>query len=173
MTWRRPRRFVPEAGYPQGFNIDLWTTAERSGMQELAVAAQQMAAPAGVRIEIKSVPYAVHTSTVWKKQPFYVSNWFGRATVDETLYPFFRTDGTYSEGYSNRELDTMLDEGRSQTDLRKRKSLYAQAQQIISEDANWVVAYHTNVVVATRRNVRDQLVHPLRYWDFRWTYLEA
>ena len=169
----KAKALLAEAGYPQGFNVELWTTPERSGMQELAVAAQQMTAPAGVRIEIKSVPYAVHTSTVWKKQPFYVSNWFGRATIDETLYPFFRTGGSYSEGYTNRELDTILDEGRSQGDARKRKSLYAQAQQIISEDANWVVAYHTSFVVAMRRNVRNQLVHPLRYWDFRWTYLEA
>ena len=169
----KAKALLAEAGHPEGFAIDLWTTAERSGMQELAVATQQMAAPAGIRINIKSVPYSVHTSTVWKKQPFYVSNWFGRATIDESLVPFFRTGGSLGEGYSNPELDKLLDEGRSQVDVRKRKAVYAQAEQVISEDANWVVAYHTSFIAATRRSVRNQLVHPLRYWDFRRTYLEA
>ncbi|MBI4279403.1 MAG: ABC transporter substrate-binding protein [Armatimonadetes bacterium] len=169
----RARALLAEAGYPGGLSIELWTTGERAGMQELAVAAQQMAAPAGLRIEVRSVPYNVHVSTVFKKRPFYVSNWFGRATIDETLHPYFHTGGAWNEGYSNRELDRMLDDGRSQVDLRKRKAIYTQAQQLIHDDGHWVVVYHTSFVVGMRSSVKGHIVHPLRYWDFRWTSLES
>ena len=35
------------------------------------------------------------------------------------------------------------------------------------------VGYHMNYVTAMRSNVKGYIVHPLRYCDFRWTYLEG
>jgi ABC-type transport system substrate-binding protein len=59
------------------------------GLQELAVAVQQMVAPAGVKLEVKTVPWSVFNANVYKKKALYVNNWFGRATIDETVYPYF------------------------------------------------------------------------------------
>ncbi len=170
----KAKALLTEAGYPAGLNLELWTSTERVGMQELAVAAQQMAAPAGIKIEIKTVPFAVFVATVWQKKPFYCDNFSGRATIDETLYPYFRTGGPANQGlFSHPRIDRLLDEGRSQTDARKRKEIYAQAQQLISDEGHYVIAYHSNYVSAMRANVRGYIVHPLRYWDSRWTYLEG
>ena len=170
----KAKALLAEAGYPSGFNLELWTSTERAGMQELAVAVQQMVAPAGIKIEIKTVPWAVYVPTVWLKKPFYGDNFVGRATIDETLTPYFRTAGPYNPGLlNNSQLDKLIDEGRSQTDLRKRKEIYAQAQQLISEEGHMVIAYHSNYVTAMSRKVKGYVVHPLRYADFRWTYLES
>ena len=76
---------------PQGFSEEIWTSNERVGLQELAVAVQQMVAPAGIKLEVKTVPWSVFNSTVYKKKALYVNNWFGRSTIDETIYPYFRT----------------------------------------------------------------------------------
>ena len=67
----------------------------------------------------------------------------------------------------------MLDEGRSTVDMEKRKRIYAQAQQFIHDEGHMVVAYHMNYATAMRSNVKGYVVHPLRYCDFRWTYLEG
>ena len=170
----KAKQLLAEAGHPNGISIELWTSNERVGLQELAVAVQQMAAPAGIKIEVKTVPWAVFNSTVYKKKPLYVNNWFGRGTIDETLYAYFRTGGGWNEGeFSKPELDRLLDEGRVTVDMEKRKRIYAQAQQVIHDEGHMVVGYHMNYVTAMRSNVKGYIVHPLRYCDFRWTYLEG
>jgi peptide/nickel transport system substrate-binding protein len=170
----KAKQLLAEAGYPNGINVELWTSNERVGLQELAVAVQQMAAPAGITLEVKTVPWSVFNSTVYKKKSLYVNNWFGRGTIDETLYAYFRTGGGWNEGdFSKPELDRILDEGRSTVDMEKRKKIYAQAQQFIHDEGHMVVPYHMNYVTAMRSNVKGYVVHPLRYCDFRWTYLEG
>jgi peptide/nickel transport system substrate-binding protein len=170
----RAKQLLAEAGHPQGFSTEIWTSNERVGMQELAVAVQQMVAPAGIKLEVKTVPWSVYNSTVYKKKPLYVSNWFGRATIDETLYPYFRTGGSWNEGeYSNPKLDKLLDDGRASTDPGKRKEIYAEVQKVISDEGHYAVAYHTQYVSALRSTVKGYTLHPLRWCDFRHTWLEG
>jgi peptide/nickel transport system substrate-binding protein len=171
----KAKALLAEAGHAGGLNLELWTSSERAGMPELAVAVQQMVAPAGVKVEIKTVPWTVFNANVWKKKAFYVNNWGGRATIDETLFPYFRTGGSWNEGeFSIPALDKLLDEGRSQTDERKRKDAYAQAQRLIADEAYMMIAYHSNYVTAMRSNVKGYIVNPLKnYVEHRWTYLDA
>ncbi len=94
----RAKALLAEAGLVQGFSEEIWTSNERVGLQELAIAVQQMVAPAGIKLEVKTVPWSVFNSTVYKKKALYVNNWFGRSTIDETLYPYFRTGGSWNGG---------------------------------------------------------------------------
>jgi peptide/nickel transport system substrate-binding protein len=170
----RAKALLAEAGLAQGFAAEIWTTTERVGMQELAVAVQQMVAPAGIKLEVKTTPWSVYNTNVYKKKPLYINNWFGRATIDETLYPYFRTGGSWNEGeYSNPKLDKLLDDGRSSSDPGKRKEIYAEVQKVISEEGHYAVAYHTQYVSALRTSVKGYTLHPLRWCDFRNTYLEG
>jgi peptide/nickel transport system substrate-binding protein len=169
------KRMLAEAGFPNGLDLECWTSNERNGLMEAAVTVKEMAAPAGVRIEIKNVPWAQHTTDVWKKKAFYVNNWFGRATIDETLYPYFHTQGSWNDGgpYSNPELDTLLDAGRSEADPAKRKDIYGKAQQIIANDGHFVVPYHSKYVGARRKSVQGYQLHPLRWVNLRGTSVGA
>jgi len=170
----RAKALLTEAGHPQGFSAEIWTSNERVGMQELAVVTQQMVAPAGIKLEVKTVTWSVFNSTVWKKKSLYINNWFGRSTIDETIYPYFRTGGSWNEGnYSNPKLDRLLEDGRSSTDPGKRKEFYAEAQRLISDEGHYAVAYHTQYVSAMRAAVKGYTLHPLRWCDFRNAYLEA
>src|SRR5262249_56667845 len=126
---------------------EIGTSNERVGLQELAVAVQQMVAPAGIKLEVKTVPWSVFNSTVYKKKALYVNNWFGRATIDETLHPFFHTGGSWNEGeYTNPKLDKLLDDGRSSTDAGQRKERYAAGQKVISAPGPYAAAYHPQYV---------------------------
>ncbi len=170
----KAKALLAQAEHGSGLNLELWTTNERVGMQELAVAVQQMIAPAGIKATIKTVPASVLFAEVEKKKPFYCDNWFGRPTIDQTLYPYFHTGaGLNTGGYSNKTLDGLLDQGRGVVNLQDRKAIYAQAEQIVHEDGPWLVAYFTTYVTAMRTSVKGQVVNPLRLWDFRRTYLEA
>jgi peptide/nickel transport system substrate-binding protein len=170
----RAKQLLADAGYPQGFGAEIWTSNERVGMQELAVAIQQMVAEAAIKLEVKTVPWSVFNSNVYKKEGLYINNWFGRATIDETLYPYFHSTGSWNEGkYSNPKLDKLLEEGRSSVDVGKRKEMYAEAQKVISDEGHYAVVYHTQYTSAMRVNVKGYALHPLRWCDFRNAYLEA
>ncbi len=170
----RAKQLLAEAGHPQGFSTEIWTSNERVGMQELAVAVQQMVAPVGVKIEVKTVPWSVFNSNVYKKEGLYINNWFGRATTDETLFPYFHSTGSWNEGkYANPKLDKLLEDGRSLTEAGKRKEAYAEAQKVISDEGHYAVVYHTQYTSAMRSSVKGYTLHPLRWCDFRTTFLEA
>jgi peptide/nickel transport system substrate-binding protein len=170
----KAKALLVEAGYAAGLNLELWTSPDRVGLQELAVAFQGMAAPAGVKIEIKTAPWNVYVANVWQKGTFYCDNYSGRVTIDETLYSHFRTNGLFNQGqFSHSEVDKLLDAGRSETNLEKRRQIYARAQQLISDEGYMVIPYHANYVTAMRREVKGFTVSPVKASDFRWTYLEA
>jgi peptide/nickel transport system substrate-binding protein len=53
---------------------------------------------------------------------------------DELYLPLYSTSPRNVTGYSNPEMDRLLDQGRRTVDLEKRKQIYAQVQQIINQD---------------------------------------
>lgn len=52
-------------------------------------------------------------------------------------------------GYSNPELDKLLEDGRRETDVEKRKEIYSQVQQILIEDAPIYWAWHRPFIDVT------------------------
>jgi ABC-type transport system substrate-binding protein len=55
----------------------------------------------------------------------------------------FHTDSRNNEtGYSNSEVDDLLEQARVEKDEEKRMELYQEAEQLIVDDAPWVTLYH-------------------------------
>jgi peptide/nickel transport system substrate-binding protein len=68
---------------------------------------------------------------------------------DELYSPLYSTSPRNVVGYSNPEMDRLLDEGRRATDLDKRKQIYAQIQQLIATDAPVFYAWDRPFVSVT------------------------
>lgn len=169
----KAKQLLADAGYPNGLDLELVTTHERPGLVEFAVAAKEMSAPAGFRIDIKTVPFDVFTARYNRKHYFGMQNWNGRPTIDETLYPYFHSKGSYNSlyNYSNPEVDKLLDEGRREADFQKRKVLYGQVQKIIADTGPVVVPYHRPYIAATTKNVQGFEIHPIRWVDVRRVWI--
>ena len=55
------------------------------------------------------------------------------------------TNGDFNySGYSNLEVDRLLNEARRTSDRDRRKELYTQVMQILHEDVPYVYLYHNN-----------------------------
>lgn len=69
--------------------------------------------------------------TMWGGGPLYADPDF--------LYAYFHSKGTVGRttGYSNKRLETILEQSRSLADQARRKSLYQQVYRILLEDAPW------------------------------------
>jgi ABC-type transport system substrate-binding protein len=84
--------------------------------------------------------------------------------ADYALYALFHSSehppGFNGAFYANPEVDRLLDEARTTTDAEARRDLYAQALDIIWEEAPWIFLYSEVQLTAVRTNVEGFVVHP-------------
>jgi peptide/nickel transport system substrate-binding protein len=168
----RAKQLLSEAGHPNGLDLTLYTSPGRPGMVELAVAFQQMAAPAGIRVKIQKVPIDSFWADYWMKKDFYASNWFMRSTIDETLSVAYKSDAQWNEAFwKSPKLDDLILAGRGERDESKRKQIYAQAARLISDEGGSIITYFQPVVSAASTAVQGFDEPPLSLFDPRTVWL--
>jgi peptide/nickel transport system substrate-binding protein len=70
-------------------------------------------------------------------------SWIGNIDPDDFYYAQHHSEGTFNfQGYSNAEVDALLDEARVETDQDARKALYDEAAQLIVDDASYIYLYN-------------------------------
>ncbi len=172
----KAKKLLAEAGFPNGIDITLYTSTQRPGLEPAAVVAQQVVAGSGFRVKIESVEIArLYKDIIPKAKPFATShnNWFGRPTIDESLTPFYYTKSNWNyTGYTNPEVDKLLDQAKSLTDFASRKKLYDRVQEILYNEGPDVVPYFKNYVSAIRKEVKNYKLIPVQYVDLRETWVE-
>ena len=160
------RRLLADAGYPNGLTLSLITSAVRPGMILLAQALRDMAAPAGVAIEVIQVPPDVYETEYAGRVPFYVSDWMFRPSIDETFtIPFHSQSPQNGSKWQNADFDTVIETARREGNIERRQALYAEAQRILMEEGAVVIPYFGEVIMASR-GVQNLICMPTGYLDF-------
>jgi peptide/nickel transport system substrate-binding protein len=119
-----------------GATIPLVCSPAATGSVDMAVILQDTARQAGLNIDLRRVPADGYWSNYWLKAPFTYGNINPRPTANILLTLFFKSTAPWNESkWKNESFDKMLDEARSETDLAKRKQLYAEMQKMISDEA--------------------------------------
>ncbi|HEX4421410.1 MAG TPA: ABC transporter substrate-binding protein [Kofleriaceae bacterium] len=70
--------------------------------------------------------------------------------------------------YSNPAVDRLLGEAQAELDVPTRLRRYAQAQDLIAEDAPWVPLAHSELVIAARAELSGVILSPLGYPVYPW-----
>ncbi|PYE85540.1 ABC transporter substrate-binding protein [Pseudoroseicyclus aestuarii] len=137
------RALLEEAGYGDGITLEVQVPNTNVPLQLMQVV-QSMVSEAGITIEITSKEFAtqLQDQTAGDYTASQVG-WSGRVDPDGNIHQFVTTDGGINDsGYSNEEVDRLLDEARASNDQAERKELYDQARDILNEDAPLVYLYH-------------------------------
>ncbi len=72
--------------------------------------------------------------------------WLGLIDPDEYLYENLHTNGWRNyQGYSNPEVDRLLEQARSEMDQPARGEIYRQAEDLVVEDAPLIFCFESNV----------------------------
>ncbi len=158
------KKLLAEAGVKPDTRFKLYTSPGRAGMDGTAIAFKQMAKAAGIVIDVEMIDISRYWTDYEFKAPFITSNWGGRATINASLKPYYYTDGSSNEAhYSNPDLDKILDAAESESDFEKRKALYWEAMEIISDSAVNIIPYYKNFYSAVGERVKGIAVHPITY----------
>ncbi len=163
------KKLLAEAGYPQGVKVTIIAPVGRPVRERLAVTLQQLAKPGGFDLEVQRVPYSSFSAEVSGKAPLYIDGFFGRPTIDTSVYAFLRSKGSWNERlwhYSNPAVDKPLDAARLTADLDVQKKQYIEFQTALVENPASFFAYAVNYACAYRKGVNVQ-THPMRWFDLR------
>ncbi|MBE7550949.1 MAG: peptide ABC transporter substrate-binding protein [Anaerolineales bacterium] len=81
---------------------------------------------------------------------------------------FYSTSSQNQGGYSNPEVDALLDQARGAQDPEERLTLYQQAEQMILEDAAWIPLYFSVENWLVKPYVQDFWIPPLHVPKFQY-----
>ncbi len=140
----RAKALLREAGYPNGFDMELHAPNRRY-MNDIEVvqAMASMLGKVGIKAKVTVWEQSVYT-TKWRKRellPAYLVAWGGAGIFDGDLLVNSLHSKSALAIHKNEALDKILEEAQGSNDPDKRQSLYFRAQEMIYEDAPIIKAY--------------------------------
>jgi peptide/nickel transport system substrate-binding protein len=152
----RARALLAQAGYPNGFTMNLKVTSTYDFLRTPAELIQAQLAPLGIKVNIQAVEWSVYLPDVLaKKYDVTILGESGQGDPDDYLYSPFKSDsGGNLTGFADKTVDDFLERARAASSADERKRLYTLAQQRLIELSPMVYLYTSAQYEAARKNVR-------------------
>ncbi len=116
---------------------------------------QSMAAEAGFDVKLKEMEFASSLQAGYAGNfQAYMIGWSGRSDPDGNMWQLLHTGGTFNYGHwHNEKWDSLLDQARIETDVAKRRALYAQAWTVERQDMPLVYLWIARSIVGMKKNL--------------------
>ena len=151
----RARQLLREAGYPNGIEIELWSS-QTAPSPRIAQTIQAYLGEAGIRARLvqrdaPSVREAARNGQV----DLFLKDWFADyPDAENFLYPLLhsanRGQGGNISFYSNAEFDRIVAASRVELDDNRREALYRQADEIAFRDAPMIFLFFYTDMLAVQ-----------------------
>ena len=175
----KAKQLLAEAGYPNGFNIELFVSEDNQRI-DMAVIIQDNLKKIGINAEIKTFQWAAYVSTIENPniiKPLFIMSWnISNDDPDEVLYPLYHSSQidahTNVVFYKNEKFDNLISEARETTDKEKRIELYKKAQDIIQEELPHYAILYPMQNFAYKKSIKGIEVSKRGYFNFQNTIVE-
>ena len=166
------RSLLEQAGYPDGIDVTLHYADVSPGLEGMALAFAETAAPTGIRITLEKRTADGFWTDVWNVEPFSVGSWFGRPNPDQALSIQIMSGVPWNTpNYDNPVLDELIIKARGET-LEDQKVTYAEIQRILIDDVPRIIVAYRPWVYGARNNVRGVEPHPLSWPIFQDAWID-
>lgn len=137
----RARELLAEAGYPNGFELDLWEYADEQHLPNQA--AMQMLSDVGIEVNLHD--YRGNTGQMTRLRRAGDITGVGNFTwgsynvfdADAIMYAWFHSESS-NNYYGDEELSQWLQEARDTVDRERRQELYCRAQERVVNQVYWI-----------------------------------
>lgn len=170
----KAKQLLTEAGYPDGFRMQIMPTTQYPESIRGAQVIQQELQQVGIRVTIKSLEWAQWLQEEGKgNYDTYVCSWNGLVDPYDFFYAQHRTGQVFNfTGYSNPKVDQLLDQGNVTQGFDARKSIYQQVNKMIVDDAPYIYLYNPANINAFRSYVKGYAARPDQAVNFAKTWLD-
>ena len=135
----KAKQLLAEAGHSDGLKIDFYTGDAAPGMVDIAQAYAQMAADAGIEVNLINTPADSFWDDVWMKRPMHSGTWIARPP-QAALSIAYRKEADWNETHWRRDdYDALLDEAGQTVDTQKRKQLLQDAQRLLADEGGVII----------------------------------
>ncbi len=140
----RARALLAEAGYPDGFELEIMPNSVMDNTVRAAQVIQADLAAVGIRSSIRALEWAEWLQEQGEgNYDTYVCSWNGLVDPDDFYYAQHRTGEVFNfTGYSNPSVDELLDEARMVTEFDERRVLYEEINRQIVDEAPYIYLYN-------------------------------
>jgi peptide/nickel transport system substrate-binding protein len=150
----KARRLLDDAGV-RDRTLDMLATSD---YPQTVTAAQIIAdnlAPLGITVNIRTVDFAT-----WLDEQnsghfdMLMMSWLGNIDPDDFYYAQHHTDGkSNAQKFSDPQVDSLLDAGRTETRRDVRADVYGRAATIIADEASYIYLYNPSAIQAWRNGL--------------------
>lgn len=168
----KAKSLLAESGHSD-LTVDLYTGATEliPGLNAMVQAYKEMAAQAGITINIVTAPSASFYEAVSHKKPFGASYWFYRPP--SLIFPFYMQTSTWNESrWMSDDFDDLINRAFATVDPEARLELYKEAQKVITEEGGLITSAFSSVVSAARKGCHYQPQVDLNRFDMATIYCE-
>lgn len=170
------KALLKDAGYENGLSISLWampvSRPYNPNARRMAELIQADWAAVGVQSEIVTFEWGEYLGRTAKGEhdAYLLGGSSDNGDPDNMLSYMLSCDGV--EGGSNRSrwcdqaFETLLQDGRVTSDLKKRADIYHQAQAILKEQVPLLPIAHSLVAIPVRKNVVNYVLDPFGRQNF-------
>ena len=172
----RAEQLLDEAGLradARGVRLRLeMKTSTDQTTRELAAVLQDQLARVGIALDIRSYEFATFYSDITKGNFDIFSLRWAAGNEDPDIFEYvfasskFPPAGANRGRYSNPEVDHLIDQGRTATDVAVRRAAYLQVQQILNRDLPYVSLWYLNNVAVHSRRLTNLHPFPNGNYDF-------
>lgn len=175
----RARQLLAQAGYPDGFAIDLWALPvarpTNPNGQLMAQMIQADWAAVGVKARILTYEWGEYLRRANAgEHDVYMSGWSGdTGDADDFLAP--NLSCAASRGgikFCNAEFDALVAAARAEPDTGRRLAMIGRAQVIFKRERPWITMAHSSIYIPVRKDVVGFVMAPDGSVDFEGVYRE-
>ncbi len=145
----KARELLAEAGYEDGFEVDLDTTQGRYiNDVDVAQAIAGFLKDVGVTVNVETYEFGAFNERLFSKQtsPMYLVGWGNPLFDPAYIFDFVARTGSLLRTIEDEEIDKYLADARSTTNQERRRELYEEVIPIMHEKAPAVFLYKQPVL---------------------------
>ncbi|HJX78249.1 ABC transporter substrate-binding protein [Glutamicibacter sp.] len=154
----KAKKVLEDAGVKTPVKLALQYNPDHYGPNsgdEYALVEKQLEADGLFDVDLKSTEWVTYQKQRVTDYPAYQLGWFpDYSDADNYLSPFFATDNFLSNGYDNKEVDSLISEQRGQSDVAQRTASIEKLQTMVAEDLSTLPLLQGSQVAVAGKDVQ-------------------
>jgi peptide/nickel transport system substrate-binding protein/oligopeptide transport system substrate-binding protein len=163
---QRARALLAAAGYPDGFSMQIYQTADTENL-DMCQAVQAYLQAVGIDVSIVQLEWSTFLAAVadGEADAFWLSWWADYPDAENFLYPLFHSANLGAGGnrsrYVDARYDRLIEQAVASPENRRRDALYAQSEDLITTQAPWIFFWHKHACSLHRPEIGGYEAVPL------------